>query len=179
LTLSRGPMPIGSSDGAAVEFPDLKESVYTLVVTANGYQPLIGKKISFDPMQSPERTVAVTLMQDQPEPEVDGKKLIVDLPYCKYWRVFKKETPHITGYYLGPAKQKINYTSLPIVNFDENFPAVGLVATSGGVGYHIYIATKHYKMGYDFKIQGSIPVGRPPAGCPGKATTDRGNKSAL
>ena len=153
LTLSRGPTPIKSSDGATVEFPDLKESVYTLVVTANGYQPLIGKKISFDPMQSPERTVAVTLMQDQPEPEVDGKKLIVDLPYCKYWRVFKKETPHITGYYLGPAKQKINYTSLPIVNFDENFPAVGLVVTSGGVGYHIYIAAKHYKMGYDFKIK--------------------------
>jgi len=153
VTLSLGPTPIGSSGGAAVKFPDLKESVYTLVVTANGYQPQVGKKISFDPMQTPARTVVVTLMQAKPEPEVGGKKLIVDLPYCKYWRVFKKESPHITGYYLGPDGQQINYTSLPIVNFDENFPAASLVVTSGGVGYHVYVAAKHYKMGYDFKIK--------------------------
>ena len=49
-----------------------------------------------------------------------------------------------------PSSEKPAAAADVIERIDAKFPAAGLVATAGGTGYHVYVAMKHSKLGYDF-----------------------------
>lgn len=109
-----------------------KEGIYDLSVTLNirgKYQDRYVDQVRIKP--SPKAPAY--------PPEMEGKKTsALNLPSCKYSVLYKGGHIVLTGHYFTPFKQRVEYTSLPLRNFNPAYPTAGMFALRNGTGYHVY-----------------------------------------